>query len=206
MRITRRLVKSLPGKMLALAGSAILVGGLLALSLIFFPSRAPNVALASGNALHPFTITSPDFHDGGQLSTKQEINQFGCTGSNIAPELDWTNVPTGTKSFVLLMSDYDAPVDGGFHHWIVYNIPGNVRELEGNHAFTEGMNSYGFIGYGGPCPPPTGETHHYLFLLYAINVANIGSAGLKFGDVIMALRGGHVLGATSIIGTFHLPM
>lgn len=206
MRITRRLAKSLPGKMLALAGSAILVGGLLTLSLIFFPSRASNVALASGNALHPFTITSPDFHDGGPLSTKQEINQFGCTGSNIAPELDWTNVPTGTKSFVLLMSDYDAPVDGGFHHWIVYNIPGNVRELQGNHAFTEGMNSYGFIGYGGPCPPPTGETHHYLFLLYAINIANIGGAGLQFGDVIMALRGGHVLGATSIIGTFHLPL
>ena len=64
--------------------------------------------------------------------------------------------------------------------------------------------SFGFIGYGGPCPPPTGETHHYLFLLYAINIAHVGGQGLKFGEVISAIRG-HVLGATSIIGTFHLP-
>ncbi|HLX56183.1 MAG TPA: YbhB/YbcL family Raf kinase inhibitor-like protein [Ktedonobacteraceae bacterium] len=205
MRIIHRLVKPLPGKILALVSIVVLVFGLLTLSLLFSLSRTSHVALASGNILHPFTITSPDFKDGGPLSTKQEINQFGCTGSNIAPELNWTNVPSGTKSFALLMSDYDAPVDGGFHHWIVYNIPAHARELEGNQAFTEGTNDYGFIGYGGPCPPPTGETHHYLFLLYATNTANIGSAGLTFGEVIKALSG-HVLGATSIIGTFHLPL
>ncbi len=205
MRITHRFGESLPRKMLALAGSVVLVGGLLALTLVFSLSRTSHVALASGQALHPFTITSPNFHDGGPLSTKQEINQFGCTGSNIAPELNWVNVPSGTKSFALLMSDYDAPVDGGFHHWIVYNIPGSARELEGNHPFTEGTNDFGFKGYGGPCPPPTGETHHYLFLLYATDTANIGGAGLTFDQVIQALNN-HVLGATSIIGTFHLPL
>jgi Raf kinase inhibitor-like YbhB/YbcL family protein len=205
MRITHRLTESLPRKWLALAGTVVLVGGLLALSLVFSLSRTSHVALASEHALHPFTITSPNFHDGGPLSTKQEFNQDGCTGSNIAPELNWTNVPDGTKSFALLLSDYDAPVDGGFHHWIVYNIPGNVRELEGNHPFTEGTNDFGFMGYGGPCPPPTGETHHYLFLLYATDTANIGGAGLTFNQVIQALNN-HVLGATSIIGTFHLPL
>jgi Raf kinase inhibitor-like YbhB/YbcL family protein len=205
MRDTHHFAKPLPRKILVLAGTCILVSGLLALSLVLSLSRTTHVALASSNALHPFTITSPNFHDGGPLSTKQEINQFGCTGSNIAPELNWTNVPAGTKSFVLLMSDYDAPVDGGFHHWIVYNIPAGARELEGNHPFTEGTNSFGFTGYGGPCPPPTGETHHYLFLLYAVDVANIGAQGLTFGNVIIAIRG-HVLGATSIIGTFHLPL
>jgi Raf kinase inhibitor-like YbhB/YbcL family protein len=204
MRITHRLAKPLPGKIPVLLGTSILVLGLLTLSLLLSLSRTSHMAFASGNALHPFTITSPDFHDGGPLSQRNEINKFGCTGSNIAPELNWTNVPAGTKSFVLLMSDYDAPLAGGFHHWIVYNIPASARELEGNHAFTEGTTSFGFIGYGGPCPPPTGETHHYLFLLYAINIAHVGGQGLKFGDVVSAIRG-HVLGATSIIGTFHLP-
>jgi Raf kinase inhibitor-like YbhB/YbcL family protein len=205
MRIMHRSTTPFSRRILVLAGAGILIAGLLALSLLLTNLPSSHVALASGDTLHPFTITSPDFHDGGPLSTKQEFNQQGCTGSNIAPELDWTNVPAGTKSFVLLMSDYDAPVDGGFHHWIVYNIPGSARELEGNHAFTEGMNSYGFIGYGGPCPPPTGETHHYLFLLYAVNVARVGSQGLTFGQVVNAIEG-HVLGATSIIGTFHLPL
>ncbi len=159
MRITHRLAKPLPGKLPLLVGTGILVLGLLALSLLLSLSPTSHVAIASSNALHPFTITSPNFRDGGPLSQKNEINRFGCTGSNIAPELDWTNVPAGTQSFVMLMSDYDAPVAGGFHHWIVYNIPAGTRELEGNHAFTEGTNSYGFIGYGGPCPPATGETH-----------------------------------------------
>lgn len=204
MRITHRFVKPLPGKIPLLVGIGILVLGLLALSFLRSFSRTSRVALASSNALHPFTITSPDFRDGGPLSKKTEFNQSGCTGSNIAPELDWTNVPAGTQSFVMLMSDYDAPVAGGFQHWIVYNIPAGVRQLKGNHAFTEGTNSYGFIGYGGPCPPPTGETHHYLFLLYATNRAHVGGQGLTFGKVVSVLQG-HVLGATSIIGTFHLP-
>jgi len=204
MRITHRLAKPLPGKIPVLAGTGILVLGLLALSLLLSLSRTSHVAIASNKALHPFTITSPEFRDGGPLSQKNEFNQFGCTGSNLAPELNWTNVPAGTKSFAMLMSDYDAPVAGGFHHWIVYNIPAGARELEGNHPFTEGTTSFGFMGYGGPCPPPTGETHHYLFLLYATNIAQIGGPGLTFSEVVSAIQG-HVLGATSIIGTFHLP-
>ena len=187
-------------------GIGTLVLGLLALSFLLSLSlsRTSHIAVASSNALHPFTITSPDFRDGGPLSRKAEFNQSGCTGSNVAPELNWTNVPAGTRSFAMLMSDYDAPVAGGFHHWIVYNIPAGARELEGNHPFTEGTTSFGFMGYGGPCPPPTGETHHYLFLLYATNIAQIGGPGLTFSEVVSAIQG-HVLGATSIIGTFHLP-
>lgn len=204
MRITHRLAKPLPGKIPVLVGTGILVLGLLALSLLLSFSRTSHVAVASSNALHPFTITSPDFRDGGPLPQKTEFNQFGCTGSNIAPQLNWTNVPAGTQSFAMLMSDYDAPVAGGFHHWIVYNIPAGARELEGNHPFTEGTTSFGFMGYGGPCPPPTGETHHYLFLLYASNIAHVGGPGLTFSEVVSAIQG-HVLGATSIIGTFHLP-
>jgi Raf kinase inhibitor-like YbhB/YbcL family protein len=204
MRITHRFAQPLAGKLLVLAATGLLVLGLLALSLLLSLSRASHVASASSNALHPFTVTSPDFHDGGPLSQKAELNQFGCTGSNIAPELNWKNVPTGTKSFALLMSDYDAPLAGGFHHWIVYNIPAGVRELEGNNPFTEGTTSFGSTGYGGPCPPATGETHHYLFLLYAVDVTRIGAQGLTFDAVMSALQG-HVLSATSIIGTFHLP-
>jgi Raf kinase inhibitor-like YbhB/YbcL family protein len=204
MRITHRFAKPLAGKLLVLAAIGLLVLGLFALSLLFSLSRASHVASASSTKLHPFTITSPDFHDGGPLSRKAELNQFGCTGSNIAPELDWKNVPTGTKSFVLLLSDYDAPIAGGFHHWIVYNIPAGVRELEGNNPFTEGTTSFGTTGYGGPCPPATGETHHYLFLLYAIDVAQIGNQGMTFDAVVSAIQS-HVLSATSIIGTFHLP-
>ena len=205
MRIPPRLAQPGPRNIAVLVGTGILVLGLLTLSFLLSLSRTSHVALASDNALHPFTITSPDFQDGGPLSPKQELNQFGCTGSNIAPELNWKNVPAGTKGFVVLMSDYDAPVAGGFHHWIVYNIAAGVRHLEGNHPFTEGTTSFGTTGYGGPCPPATGEIHHYLFLLYAIDIAHLGGQALTFDQVVNRI-GSHVLGATSMIGTFHLPL
>jgi Phosphatidylethanolamine-binding protein len=60
-------------------------------------------------------------------------------------------------------SSSEAAYFAAIEHWIVYNIPAGARELEGNHPFTEGTTSFGFTGYGGPCPPPKGETHHYLF-------------------------------------------
>ncbi len=201
MRITRHLAKPLPGKIPVVVSTGILILGLLALSLLLSLSRTSHLAIASRNALHPFTITSPDFRDGGPLSAKNELNQFGCTGSNIAPQLNWTNVPAGTHSFVMLMSDYDAPVAGGFHHWIVYNIPAHVRELEGNNAFTEGTTSFGSMEYGGPCPPPTGEIHHYLFLLYATNRAQVGSPGLTFSEVVSAIQG-KVLGQPVLLARF----
>src|SRR5438105_10931678 len=88
MRIPHRLAKPGPRKIAVLVGTGILVLGLLTLSFLLSLSRTSHGALASDNALHPFTITSPDFQDGGPLSPKHELNQFGCTGSNIAPELD----------------------------------------------------------------------------------------------------------------------
>ena len=105
MRITHRFTKPLPGKTPILVCTGILVLSLVTLALWLSFSVKSHVAIASSAALHPFTITSPDFHDGGPLSRRAEHNQFGCTGSNIAPELNWTNVPAGTKCFVLLMSD-----------------------------------------------------------------------------------------------------
>ena len=143
MRTTHLFAKPQSRKISAFVGVGLLVLGLLALSLTLSFSRTSNPALASSSALHPFTITSPDLRDGGPLSQKNEINRFGCNGSNIAPVLNWTNVPAGTKSFAMLMSDYDAPLAGGFHHWVVYNIPASARQLQGNHAFTEGTNSFG---------------------------------------------------------------
>jgi phosphatidylethanolamine-binding protein (PEBP) family uncharacterized protein len=67
--------------------------------------------------------------------------------------------------------------------------------------FTEGTNSGGHQAYMGPCPPVTNGPHHYLFLLYALDLANIGNAGLHYDDVIKAVQK-HVRGATSIVGLF----
>lgn len=167
--------------------------------------------------LTPFTIVSPDFQDGGPLPVWTEFGgtyaaEAGCFGKNLAPELDWRNVPSGTQSFALLVNDMDAPIAGGWHHWVVYDIPGSVSELEGHGVvqYTQGSTSWDtngipVVGWGGPCPPADGQTHHYIFTLYALSTATLSGPGLTYEQVISAI-GPYVLGSTVIIGTFQLPL
>lgn len=181
----------------------LLVIGVLALGALVVTPHAAFAGSASAAASQPFTITSPNFTDGSRLATRFAFNQLGCPGRNIAPVLNWQGVPKGTEGFAFALNDYDAPVAGGFHHWIVYNIPARARTLSGSSPFSQGMNSYGFTGYGGPCPPATGQIHHYVFTLYALTTSHISGKGLTY-DQLMAAINNHVAGATVIIGTFSI--
>ncbi len=115
-------------------------------------------------------VRSSDFSDGGPIPRR-----FTCDGADASPSLQWPAPPAGTKSFALVMDDPDARVD--FTHWLVYNIPPEVRELAVGasakaampHGSAEGTNDFRSLGYGGPCPP-AGKPHHYVFRLYALDV------------------------------------
>jgi Raf kinase inhibitor-like YbhB/YbcL family protein len=152
-------------------------------------------------AARAFKLTSPDFQDNGPLPERCAYDKAGCLGQNVAPTLMWDNVPAGTQSFALLMNDIDAPVAGGFHHWVVYNIPGEVRILKGNTPFEQGVTSMGTHGYFGPCPPPTGQPHHYIFLLYALKVGHLQEKGLTYEGLIQAIER-QVLAAATLVGLF----
>jgi len=82
-------------------------------------------------------------------------------------------VPASAKSLVLLMDDPDAP-DGAFTHWTVYGIPPTIKsfpEGEAPRGSREGENSFGDVGYGGPCPPEGDKAHRYVFAIYALRDA-----------------------------------
>jgi Raf kinase inhibitor-like YbhB/YbcL family protein len=177
---------------LALGGSAVL----------FTISLSGRTASAEPDSHpRPFTITSPDFTECGPLPHRSELDRFGCNGHNLAPTLHWTGVPPGTASLALTMTDYDAPIAGGFHHWVVYNIPAHVETLNGFSLVTQGTNSFGFPGYGGPCPPADGQIHHYIFTLYALTAPARLDEGLTY-DELIPLISPEVIGATVLIGTF----
>ena len=148
-----------------------------------------------------FSISSPAFTDGGNIPSK-----FTCDAGQTAPSpaLTWKEAPSGTKSFVLIMDDPDVPMPNGFTHWVLADIPGSARELaEGFQVGSLGVSANsGFrrAGYGGPCPP-TGS-HHYHFMLSALDVATLGlQAGASKADVEKAMEG-HVVGKTELVGTY----
>jgi Raf kinase inhibitor-like YbhB/YbcL family protein len=183
------------------------------LAALFSASMTTASAQATTTApFRPFTIVSPNFAEDTFLPVSAEFGGpgsagSGCSGRNLAPTLHWYNVPSGTKSFAFTITDVDAPVADGFHHWIVYNIPRQVTTLQGHgsNPFSEGTNDYGTVGYGGPCPPPDGQVHHYVFTVYALSVAHIAGSEIDFTKLIEEISP-DVVGATSTIGKFRLPL
>ncbi len=114
-------------------------------------------------------LTSPVFEQGGAIPRK-----YTCDGENVSPPLRWRGVPDGTRSFVLLCNDPDAP-SGLFRHWAAYDIPPSWIQLEEGYGpqhladrFKEAVNDVGKPGYGGPCPPKGHGEHHYHFRLMAL--------------------------------------
>jgi Raf kinase inhibitor-like YbhB/YbcL family protein len=145
-----------------------------------------------------FTLSSPAFAAGGDIP-----RLFTCDGQNIPPHLVWTGAPEGTRSFVLIADDPDAP-DGTFTHWIVFDIPGDRTDLPSGARSDAiglvGRNSRGELGYTGPCPPS--GTHHFYFRLSAIDVATLNlAAGASRADVEDAIAA-HTIGACELMGRY----
>ncbi len=123
-------------------------------------------------------------------------------GENVSPALEWTGVPDGTKAFAIVVHDPDAPLVDGFTHWVAYGIPAEATSLpEGGGDVTEGKNSIGEDGYGGPAPPPGHGSHHYYFWIYALD----DDVDLEPGLDRRALLGrieDHVIEQARLVGTY----
>ena len=132
--------------------------------------------------------------------------EFTCTGSSRTPGVSWANVPSGTKSFVLILDDPDAP-SGTFTHWLIYNIPPDTLSIDPGQPDGKvlsdgaqiGINSADSRGYYPPCPPP-GKAHRYIFRLYAVDMI-ISQPTADRASIDWALDG-HTLGKTQVVTTF----
>lgn len=144
---------------------------------------------------------SPSFENAGIIPSKHT-----CDGSDVSPRLIWSNLPVGTKSIALICDDPDAPV-GTWVHWVVYNIPPKVTELPENQPRTEklpngafqGKNSWGKIGYGGPCPPS--GIHRYFFKLFALDILLNLKPGATKEELLKEMQG-HILGHAEFYGKY----
>ena len=121
-----------------------------------------------------------------------------------------------------------------FFHWSLIDIPPTMTAIEAGtyshvvtprgkagpaaaHGTRQGVNDYtswfagdhdmegDYYGYDGPCPPWNDSIiHHYVFTVYALDIAQLPLQG-RFGgaDVRRAMEG-RVLAQASITGTYTL--
>jgi Raf kinase inhibitor-like YbhB/YbcL family protein len=124
-------------------------------------------------------------------------DQHTCRGADRPLEIRWSGA-TGQGSLVLVMTDRDA---GGFVHWLVYNFAGASGVLgDAKRDGTEGRNSFGGIGYRGPCPPPGDPLHHYVITMYQFPIVpSPMTAGESADDL---LHQGNPIAEGSITGVY----
>ena len=140
-------------------------------------------------------LTSPAFTNNSQIPS-----EYTCDGADLSPPLSISEVPSNTKSLVLIMDDPDAPV-GTWDHWVAFNIPPSTKQIAKGTEPEDigGKNSWGRTGYGGPCPPS--GTHRYFFKLYALDaVLNLPESSTK-KDLERAMQG-HIIEQAQLMGTY----
>lgn len=141
-------------------------------------------------------LTSPSFQHNERIPV-----QYTCDGGDTIPPLQITEVPEGAQSLVLIMDDPDAPIEGSFVHWVVWNISPDTTEIvEGEEpSGIKGSNNFARTGYGGPCPP-SGE-HRYVFKLYALDKELDLEEGAGKADVEEAMEGS-IIKNTTLVGLY----
>lgn len=108
-------------------------------------------------------IRSDSFAPGQPIPAEFALGAKDGFGGNRDPHIAWEGAPAGTRSFVLLCIDTDAPTDaslaskegveipvehprGDFVHWVVIDIPPDMTEIAAGSA-SDGVTK----GGKGPC-------------------------------------------------------
>jgi Raf kinase inhibitor-like YbhB/YbcL family protein len=187
---------------------AVAIAGLLGLLASPGCGRSDSLPDEDPNRL-TIQLRSPVFSDGGMIP-----KAFTCDGSDRSPPLEWSGVPTSARSLALICDDPDAPM-GTWSHWVVFNLPPEVKTLkegipadetisvskgtESSGKARQGRNDFKKIGYGGPCPPS--GTHRYFFRLYALDAGLELSSTATRAEVLKAIQG-HILAEGRLIGKY----
>ena len=162
-------------------------------------------------------VDSAAFKDGETIP-----DDYTSFGKNVSPPLSWAGAPAATRQFAVICHDPDAPLPGGFTHWVIYKIPAAAKGLPeavpAGASVTvsavaggiQGANGFSaFARRGGPPPepsyrgpaPPAGQPHHYHFTVYAIDGGVDLPPGLDRNALLKGIEG-HIVGQGEIIGLY----
>lgn len=162
------------GKMILTTGAA--GGASISLLLAFLmASTGCGGASVTGSTTTPvtppasatFTLTSSVATDNGTLPSA-----YTCDGPGSTLPLAWSNPPSGTQEFALLLST--APTPGTVKYdWVLYHIPATTTSLA-QDTFLVGTAGVGDDGPGTIYDPPCSQgpgAKVYTFTLYALSAA-----------------------------------
>ena len=112
--------------------SAVIAALVCLLSACSSDPKTPPYTIETG----PFALTSPaiDNVEGCSVENPAPCDVFPdqnvsyMSNANISPELQWKAAPPNTLSYALVLFD----VTYGQAHWVLWNIPGNLKALAAN--------------------------------------------------------------------------
>jgi Raf kinase inhibitor-like YbhB/YbcL family protein len=158
-----------------------------------------------------FTLTSSDLTDGQPLPDKHAYSDAADGAQNLSPQLSWSNVPDGTKSFVVSCYDPDAPTPSGFWHWMLVDLPATTASLD-TGAGAEGARlpgnafhvrtDWGNAAYGGAYPPDGDRPHRYYFVVHAVDVESLGVDAQASAAVVSFNLVFHTLARAQLVATY----
>jgi Raf kinase inhibitor-like YbhB/YbcL family protein len=153
-----------------------------------------------------FALETPAFAAGDSIPAIHTAD-----GLNLSPPLRWRGEPETTLTYVLVLDDPDAPT-GTWIHWLLFNIPATIHSLPtglprtpllsngASHGLCWGVKRFNRMGYQGP-QPPDGATHHYRFVLRALDTRLSLPAGCTLDQVHQA-SSGHIQAEARLIGLY----
>lgn len=151
------------------------------------------------------SITSTAFEHRGEIPAKHTSD-----GDDVSPPLQWSGVPSGTKSLALIVDDPDAPDPKApkmtWVHWVLYDLPATSTGLAAAVATKdlpkgtlEGKNDWKRTGWGGPSPPI--GRHRYFFKLFSLDAILPDLKSPTKAQLEKAMTG-HVLEKAELVGTY----
>lgn len=146
-------------------------------------------------------LTSPTLVEGSRMPEAHTLE-----GGNRSPALAWDDVPEGTKSFAITCYDPDAPTCSGWWHWLVIDLPGDLRSLPEGAALpavARGItNDFGFKEYGGARPPKGDGMHRYVYTVWALPTARLEIADNATAATVGFMLNAMALGKAKITATY----
>lgn len=153
------------------------------------------------------TVTSPVFKESDAIPRLCTVD-----GEGRFPGVEWSGLPDGTQSLVLLVEDADIPFAVPVTHLIVHSIAPALGGLEPGalpafmagpspEGWACGRNFLGAAGWTPPSPPPGHGAHRYAFQIFALSARPRFRYPPRRGRLMRQIRP-FIIGQGQLIGTY----